>query len=323
MKHRAARRHQARLLLPKLAQPEGLALTADRVSLDRDQAHHLFRVLRLQVGGQLELLDGSGHCYKTTIISLSKDQAALQIEAHYFVPPSALQIQLIQGLSAADHMDFSLQKGVELGLNAFLPVNCERSVSRIDNTRAENKVRHWQMVAQAACMQSANPWLPIIHQPQDLASALHWTISAAEKKANDFAPANFRWMLDPYANQSLIDVLSSKLENDLQHTQQSQILQASRTLPSCQSPPKGGSGLPHDAAQNCHNQRPKRLLTLLVGPEAGLSDNEVLAAKQAGFDAIHLGPRTLRTETAAMAAIAAIQAAWGDWAKPSSPRWTS
>ena len=51
---------------------------------------------------------------------------------------------------------------------------------------------------------------------------------------------------------------------------------------------------------------------LLVGPEGGLSDAELKLARRAGFVGLKLGPRVLRTETAALAAIAALQALRGD-----------
>ena len=54
-------------------------------------------------------------------------------------------------------------------------------------------------------------------------------------------------------------------------------------------------------------------ITLLIGPEAGLSDAEEAQAVAAGFAAILLGPRVMRTETAALAALAAIHARWGDF----------
>ncbi|HSO08007.1 MAG TPA: 16S rRNA (uracil(1498)-N(3))-methyltransferase [Pelomicrobium sp.] len=53
--------------------------------------------------------------------------------------------------------------------------------------------------------------------------------------------------------------------------------------------------------------------SLLVGPEGGLSEREVAMAAAAGFRAARLGPRVLRTETAALAALAAMQTLWGDW----------
>jgi 16S rRNA (uracil1498-N3)-methyltransferase len=52
---------------------------------------------------------------------------------------------------------------------------------------------------------------------------------------------------------------------------------------------------------------------LAVGPEGGFSDNDLAALRQAGFDALALGPRILRTETAGLAAMAALQAVQGDF----------
>lgn len=54
-------------------------------------------------------------------------------------------------------------------------------------------------------------------------------------------------------------------------------------------------------------------IELLVGPESGLSAQELASACAAGFEAVQLGPRVLRTETAGLAAIAALQALAGDY----------
>jgi 16S rRNA (uracil1498-N3)-methyltransferase len=52
--------------------------------------------------------------------------------------------------------------------------------------------------------------------------------------------------------------------------------------------------------------------TLCVGPEGGLSENDVMLLRQTGFLGLRLGPRILRTETAGIAALAALQALQGD-----------
>ncbi len=57
---------------------------------------------------------------------------------------------------------------------------------------------------------------------------------------------------------------------------------------------------------------PDDMVTLLVGPEGGLSDTERQECEDSGFRAVSLGPRILRTETAALAGIAVLQAHWGD-----------
>ena len=53
-------------------------------------------------------------------------------------------------------------------------------------------------------------------------------------------------------------------------------------------------------------------LTLLIGPEGGLSDAEISLAEGKDFQAVRLGPRVLRTETAPLAAISVAQSLWGD-----------
>lgn len=70
---------------------------------------------------------------------------------------------------------------------------------------------------------------------------------------------------------------------------------------------------PHAAASLRDLPRPAGVVTLLVGPEGGWDPAETAAAQRAGYTAMRLGPRVLRTETAAVAALAAMQARWGDF----------
>jgi 16S rRNA (uracil1498-N3)-methyltransferase len=58
---------------------------------------------------------------------------------------------------------------------------------------------------------------------------------------------------------------------------------------------------------------PSAQVTLLIGPEAGFSPAEEDAIVAAGFSALGLGPRVLRTETAGIAVLAALAARWGGW----------
>lgn len=67
-----------------------------------------------------------------------------------------------------------------------------------------------------------------------------------------------------------------------------------------------------DAGQTLADLAPATNIQLLIGAEGGLDPQEVIAAGQAGFQAVRLGPRVLRTETAGLAALAALQLLWGD-----------
>ena len=59
--------------------------------------------------------------------------------------------------------------------------------------------------------------------------------------------------------------------------------------------------------------RPGGPIEVLVGPEGGFTAAEAAAAQRAGYRPLRLGPRVLRTETAAPALLAALQALWGDF----------
>jgi 16S rRNA (uracil1498-N3)-methyltransferase len=54
-------------------------------------------------------------------------------------------------------------------------------------------------------------------------------------------------------------------------------------------------------------------VSLLIGPEGGLSERDLAATRAGNYEGLKLGPRILRTETAGLAAIAALNALYGDW----------
>ena len=72
--------------------------------------------------------------------------------------------------------------------------------------------------------------------------------------------------------------------------------------------------LHHRAEQRPTGDISIQTAALLVGPEGGLSGEEIKQAEKAGFRSLALGPRVLRTETAPLAALAILQAHWGDMA---------
>lgn len=89
-------------------------------------------------------------------------------------------------------------------------------------------------------------------------------------------------------------------------------------LPQFLSAAAGDNGMrlilaPGAATRLAELPKPAGPVTLLIGPEGGFEDGEIDAAKSAGFQAVSLGPRVLRTETAGLAALAAMMALWGDF----------
>lgn len=66
------------------------------------------------------------------------------------------------------------------------------------------------------------------------------------------------------------------------------------------------------ATQTLQTLTPAKQVDILVGSEGGFSANELAQVKQAGFIGIKLGPRILRTETAAVVLLSLLQGMWGD-----------
>lgn len=70
--------------------------------------------------------------------------------------------------------------------------------------------------------------------------------------------------------------------------------------------------LHHRSARQLHSFSPPTRVTLLIGPEGGLSDSEIALAESCDYFPLTLGPRVLRTETAPLVALTALQLHWGD-----------
>lgn len=233
-------------------------LAADsELSLPAAAAHHVARVLRLQPGQPLTLFDGRGGEYAATIAAIAGREVQVQVSAHDPVErESPLAITLVQGVSRGKHMDYTLQKAVELGVSRIVPVLSERGQVRLDERRAASKQAHWQGIIAAACEQGGRNRLPALEVPLPFSDWLQQPDTMQS-----------RLLLDPAADRRFRDVPA----------------------------PAGG-------------------VVLLSGPEGGFSPHELAAARHAGCLGISLGPRILRTETAAPAAITACQALWGDLA---------
>jgi 16S rRNA (uracil1498-N3)-methyltransferase len=188
---------------------------------------------------------------------------------------SPLPVTLVQALSSGERMDLTIQKVVELGVSRIVPVESERSVVRLKGERAEKRVAHWRQVVVSACEQCGRNRIPEVRMISPLAVWL-----AAEQT-------------NPNMDEGMDEV--DRVGNRRSSAALRWVL-----LP-------GATGALRDLP------RPQQPIELLVGPEGGLTDAEADAARRAGYQPLRLGPRVLRTETAAPALLAALQALWGDF----------
>lgn len=133
------------------------------IALPPDAGHHASRVLRLREGDAVVLFNGAGGEYAARIVRLSRDGVTVEVGA--FDPAereSPLQVTLVQGISAGDRMDLTIQKAVELGAASIQPVLAERSIVRLKGERGDSRREHWQRVAAAACEQCGRNRVPSV-----------------------------------------------------------------------------------------------------------------------------------------------------------------
>ena len=118
--------------------PGGLA------TLSETATGHLVRVLRLGVGDPVVLFNGDGHDFAARLVSLGKRGAEAEVtDARPVANESPLRLTLAQGIARGEKMDLILQKATELGVNAIVPVNAERTEVKLDAARAEKRLAHW------------------------------------------------------------------------------------------------------------------------------------------------------------------------------------
>ncbi|KZE32453.1 16S rRNA (uracil(1498)-N(3))-methyltransferase [Crenobacter luteus] len=119
------------------------------------------QVLRLKEGDALTLFNGRGGEVPATLLALEKRRAVVSLaQALPLERESRLEVGLVQAVSSGEKMDFTLQKGVELGVAWFQPVLSERSVVRLSGERADKRVARWQDIVVSACEQSGRNRIP-------------------------------------------------------------------------------------------------------------------------------------------------------------------
>jgi 16S rRNA (uracil1498-N3)-methyltransferase len=150
------------MTFPRFFCPEVLSV-GSVVRLPEGAARHAGRVLRLAAGDALVLFDGRGGEYPARIAAVRKDAVEVELQAWRDIEcESPLSVTLAQALQAADKMDLTIQKSVELGVSAVQPLASKRSVVRLDGERAMRRVGHWHGVAASACEQCGRNRVPAV-----------------------------------------------------------------------------------------------------------------------------------------------------------------
>ena len=148
-------------------------LLADTCVLGKEEARHLQTVLRVKPGDIIQLFDGQGHTRTTTVTVVEKNSLTLTaVEPVVSHPQAPCSITLFVCISKGKHMDWTLEKAVELGVARIVPVISDRTIVRVDADDRETKADRWMRIAEEAARQSGRAWLPEILTPRSFKESL-------------------------------------------------------------------------------------------------------------------------------------------------------
>lgn len=218
--------------------------------LEGSRFHYLQRVLRLEVGAQLEVFD-EGRAFPARVSAISETSMTLELGAEQVAAPMR-SITVVQGLPKGDKLELVLQKATELGASAFAPVSTARSIVKLEG-REEKKLERWRRIVSEAARQCGRSEVPTVFAPAPLIDAV---------KALPDAPALL--VLDEEERGTRLGLAFSALE-------------------------------------------PERAVAVIIGPEGGLTREEVTSLIALGAVPVTLGRFVLRTETAALVTLAILR----------------
>lgn len=244
---------------------------------ERTQVEQIRNVLRLRAGAQIDVLDMQANIYRCEIAELSPNMVRTKVVGSTTAegdPPIDLTVAM--ALIKGDRFETALQKLTEVGVQTVVPLITERTVVRADDTTGDDKrgatsskkLRRWQAIARESAEQSERASIPQILPPVKLQTFL-----------SDFTTGG---KLD------IAFICAERLQTQLLRDRLHNLAVA-------------------DKNSKTSDQMQKRMqIGLLIGPEGGWTEQEVVSAKERDWQPVSLGRRILRAETAAIISAAQI-----------------
>ena len=241
------------------------------------EAHHILDVMRLKVLDEVVVFDGTGKEY--TGIVKAADRKSLEVQIKSVRESSVgrgLLITLMQAIPKKAKMDYIAEKATELGVFRIMPVTTERTIPEWNDAKKAIIVERWRKIAREAAKQCGRSDIPEIGAIISFEELICHCEGAKRpkqslKKRDCFAPSGLA-MTDWGYDLKLIAAISDKA------------IKLKDVL-------KNSSGTK---------------IAIAIGPEGDFTPEETEGARSAGFRIVSLGPRILKSDTAALAALSII-----------------
>ena len=133
----------------------------NKITIIGEDVNHIKNVIRKQIGDIIEICNQDNEkSYKCEIEKIEEKQITTKIIEELKAQESNIKVDIFQGLPKAEKMELIIQKSVELGANAIIPVNMKRCVVKLDSKSEEKKIERWQKISESAAKQCGRNNIP-------------------------------------------------------------------------------------------------------------------------------------------------------------------
>ena len=143
-----------------------------QIYIQGEDIKHIKNVLRKEIGNELEICDSENKkAYICKITNFNINDIECEIIKELNDQENKLNIDIYQGIPKLDKMELIIQKSVELGANAIIPLKLKRCVVKIDSSNENKKIERWQKIAESAakqCGRNIIPEIKKVHTIQDI-----------------------------------------------------------------------------------------------------------------------------------------------------------
>jgi 16S rRNA (uracil1498-N3)-methyltransferase len=250
-----------------------------QVMLPEDETHHAVRALRKDVGDTITVVDGAGGWYRVRLDQVGERRARGTITAaRENVGEPSYHLTVAVGLiKDRNRFETFAEKAVELGVRTIVPLQTARTEK---TSVRRDRLQNLFVAAMKQCGRSRLPTLAPMQSLQD-------------------------WLADEDEGQKGGNRAGKSAGNSGKKDERDEDDEERARSAACRLiPHERGDGRP--PVLQALQRRPLDRVRVLIGPEGGFTDDEVRQAQGAGYTPVSLGPRRLRTETAALTAMAAV-----------------
>ena len=133
----------------------------NKITIIGEDVNHIKNVIRKQIGDIIEICNQDNEkSYKCEIEKIEEKQITTKIIEELKSQESNIKVDIYQGLPKAEKMELIIQKSVELGANAIIPVNMKRCVVKLDSKSEEKKIERWQKISESAAKRCGRNNIP-------------------------------------------------------------------------------------------------------------------------------------------------------------------